>query len=140
MRKYSKEQKAYIEAKKALEILEAQEKKMEADFVESLGIVNEDGSVPTATWAIDDDEIADKAIDDFGKLIESSGVWAKLVTAKEKFRQAEEELVQYALSLIPFKKEREVLTRAAANSPRNRQKILDTVLRLDASTVHMIGK
>lgn len=140
MRKYSKEQKAYIEAKKALEILEAQEKKMEADFVESLGIVNEDGSVPTATWAIDDDEIADKAIDDFGKLIEGSGVWEKLVTAKEKFRQAEEELVQYALSLIPFKKEREVLTRAAANSPQNRQKILDTVLRLDASTLHMIGK
>ena len=44
MRKYSKEQKAYIEAKKALDILEAQEKKMEADFVKSLGIINEDGS------------------------------------------------------------------------------------------------
>ena len=104
MRKYSKEQKAYIEAKKALDILESQEKKMEADFVKSLGIVNEDGSVPTATWAIDDDEAADKAIEDFGKLVEESGLWAKLVEAKETFRQAEENLVQYALSLIPFKK------------------------------------
>ena len=82
MRKYSKEQKAYIEAKKALDILESQEKKMEADFVKSLGIVNEDGSVPVATWAIDDDEAADKAIEDFGKLVEESGLWAKLVEAK----------------------------------------------------------
>ena len=46
MRKYNKEQKAYIEAKKELDILEAQEKKMEADFVKSLVIINEDGSVP----------------------------------------------------------------------------------------------
>ena len=49
MRKYNKEQKAYIEAKKELDILEAQEKKMEADFVKSLGIINENGSIPTAT-------------------------------------------------------------------------------------------
>ncbi|EOS46661.1 hypothetical protein [Sporofaciens sp. JLR.KK001] len=139
MRKYSKEQKAYIEAKKALDILESQEKKMEADFVKSLGIVNEDGSVPVATWAIDDDEAADKAIEDFGKLVEESGLWAKLVEAKETFRQAEENLVQYALSLIPFKKEREALARVS-NVLKYRQTILDTVLRLDASTVSMITK
>ena len=65
MRKYSKEQKAYIEAKNALDILETQKKEIEADFVKSLGIVNEDGSVPTATWTIDDNEIAEKAIEDF---------------------------------------------------------------------------
>lgn len=135
MRKYSKEQKAYIEAKKALDILESQEKKMEADFVKSLGIVNEDSSVPTATWAIDD-EAADKAIEDFGKLVEESGLWAKLVEAKETFRQAEENLVQYALSLIPFKKERKTLARVS-NVLKYRQKILDTVLRLDASTIPM---
>ncbi len=112
---------------------------MEADFVKSLGIVNEDGSVPTATWAIDDDEAADKAIEDFGKLVEESGLWAKLVEAKETFRQAEENLVQYALSLIPFKKEREALARVS-NVLKYRQKILDTVLRLDASTIPMIRR
>ncbi len=137
MRKYNKEQKAYIEAKKELDILEAKEKKMEADFVKSLGIINEDGSIPTATWTIDDDEIADKAIEDFGKLVEESGLWAKLVEAKETFRQAEENLVQYALSMIPFKKEREALARVS-NVLKYRQQILDTVLRLDASTLPMI--
>ena len=139
MRKYSKEQKAYIEAKKALDILKDQEKKMEADFVKSLGVINEDGSTPTVTWAIDDDEIANKAIDDFGKIIEESGLWAKLVKAEENFRQAEENLVQYALSLIPFKKEREALTRVS-NVLKHRQKIIDTVLRLDVSTLPMINK
>ena len=137
MRKYNKEQKAYIEAKKELDILEAKEKKMEADFVKSLWIINEDGSIPTATWTIDDDEIADKAIEDFGKLVEESGLWAKLVEAKETFRQAEENLVQYALSMIPFKKEREALARVS-NVLKYRQQILDTVLRLDASTLPMI--
>ena len=139
MRKYNKEQKAYIEAKKELDILEAQEKKMEADFVKSLVIINEDGSIPTATWTIDDDEIADKALEDFGKLVEESGLWAKLVEAKETFRQAEENLVQYALSMIPFKKEREALARVS-NVLKYRQQILDTVLRLDASTLPMIGR
>ena len=87
MRKYSKEQKAYIEAKKALDILESQEKKMEADFVKSLGIVNEDGSVPVATWAIDDDEAADKAIEDFGKLGETDPLFKKLDEACGRNRE-----------------------------------------------------
>ena len=45
-RTYNKEQKAYIEAKKALDALESQEAKMEAEFVASLGIINGDGIIP----------------------------------------------------------------------------------------------
>ena len=139
MRKYNKEQKAYIDAKKALDVLESQEKEMEAEFVKSLGIINEDGSVPTRTWTIDDDEIAEKAIEDFEVILEGSGLSEKLFEAKEAFRQAEENLVQYALSIIPFKKERETLARVS-NVLKYRQQILDTVLRLDASTVKMIAR
>jgi hypothetical protein len=54
-RKYNREQKEYIETKKALEALEAREKELEAAFVKSLGVVNEDGTVPSHTWAIDDE-------------------------------------------------------------------------------------
>ena len=72
-RTYNKEQKAYNEAKKALDILESQEAKMEAEFVASLGIINDDGTIPEKTWMIDNDEIAEKAIDDFGKIEEESG-------------------------------------------------------------------
>ena len=108
---------------------------MEADFVKSLGVVNPDGSIPTKTWAIDDDEIADKAITDFGKIEEESGLWAEILKARENFKAAEEALVQYALSIIPFRKEREILTRAAKNSIKHREEIIANVLRLDVSTV-----
>lgn len=134
MRKYSKEQKAYIETRKALEILEAEEKALEAEFVKSLGVTNEDGSVPTCTWAIDDDETAEKAIKDFGKIEEESGLWDRILKAREAHKEAEEALVQYAISLVPFAKERETLKRAAT-SYKYRKEILETVLRLDASTV-----
>lgn len=139
MRKYNKEQKAYIETKKALEILEAEEKALEEEFVKSLGVVNEDGSIPTRTWAIDDDEIADKAIEDFGKIEEESGLWDKILKAKEAHKNAEETLIQYAISLVPFAKERETLKRAAKTC-KYRMEILDKVLRLDASTVPAIRR
>lgn len=139
MRKYNKEQKAYIETKKALEILEAEEKALEEEFVKSLGVVNEDGSIPTRTWAIDDDEIADKAIEDFGRIEEESGLWAKILEAKDAHKKAEETLVQYAISLVPFAKEREALKRAA-KTYKYRMEILDKVLRLDASTIPAIRR
>lgn len=134
MRKYNKEQKAYIETKKALEVLEAEEKALEEKFVKSLGVVNEDGSVPTCTWAIDNDEIADKAIEDFSKIEEESGLWAKILEAKEAHKKAEEALIQFAISLVPFAKERETLKKAA-KTYKYRMEILNNVLRLDASTI-----
>lgn len=134
-RTYSKEQKAYIEAKKALDILESQEAKMEAEFVASLGITNDDGTTPEKTWMIDNDEIAEKAIDDFGKIEEESGLWEKILSAKESLKTAEENLIQYALSIIPFQKERATLTKAARENYKIRMQILESVLKLDARTV-----
>lgn len=139
MRKYNKEQKAYIRAKEALEILEAEEKVMEEEYVKSLGVINEDGSIPTRTWAIDDDEIAEKAIEDFGRIEEESGLWGKILEAKEAYKEAEEALVQYAISLVPFAKERETLKKAATVY-KYRMEILNNVLRLDASTVPAVRK
>ncbi|MBR1980928.1 hypothetical protein [Candidatus Proelusimicrobium excrementi] len=134
MRKYNKEQTDYIETKKALDALEAREKELEAAFVKSLGVTNEDGSVPSRTWAIDDDAIADQAIDDFGVLVEECGLWKELCEAKEAFQAAEERLVNYALSLIPCKKEREILTAASSNL-KYRIQIIETVMKLDTKTV-----
>ena len=134
MRKYNKEQTDYIETKKALDALEAREKELEAAFVKSLGVVNEDGSVPSRTWAIDDDAIADQAIDDFGVLVKECGLWKELCEAKEAFQAAEERLVNYALSLIPCKKEREILTAASSNL-KYRIQIIETVMKLDTKTV-----
>ena len=127
-RKYNREQKEYIETKKALEALEAREKEMEAAFVKSLGVVNEDGTVPSRTWAIDDDSIADQAIDDFGALVEDCG----LCKAKEEFQAAEEKLVNYAISLVPCRREREILTTSASNL-KYRIRIIETVMKFDST-------
>lgn len=131
-RKYNREQKEYIETKKALEALEAREKEMEAAFVKSLGVVNEDGTVPSRTWAIDDASIADQAIDDFGALVEGCGLWAELCKAKEEFQAAEEKLVNYAISLVPCRREREILTTSASNL-KYRIKIIETVMKFDST-------
>lgn len=134
-RKYNREQKEYIETKKALEALEAleaREKEMEAAFVKNLGVVNEDGTVPSRTWAIDDDSIADQAIDDFGALVEDCGLWAELCKAKEEFQAAEEKLVNYAISLVPCRREREILTTSASNL-KYRIKIIETVMKFDST-------
>ena len=131
----NKQQVAYMKAKAALETLETMEHEMEEDFVRSLGITNADGSIPSRTWMIDNDEIAEKAIEDFGKIVEDSGLWEKIKNAKDDFKVAEETLVQYALSIIPFQKEREILAKAAKTSIKYREEIVETVLKLDVSTV-----
>ena len=131
----NKQQVAYMKAKAALETLETMEHEMEEDFVRSLGITNADGSIPSRTWMIDNDEIAEKAIEDFGKIVEDSGLWEKIKNAKDDFKVAEETLVQYALSIIPFQKEREILARAAKTNIKYREEIVETVLKLDVSTV-----
>ena len=131
----NKEQKDYIETKKALEALEAREHELEAAFVKSLGIRNEDGTIPSRAWAIDNDDLADQAIDDFGVMIEECGLWDKLCKAREAYQEAEQKLVEYALSLIPCSKEREILTNASSNW-KYRIQIIETVMKLDTKTVN----
>lgn len=121
-----------FEIGKIYSMRKAREKEMEAAFVKNLGVVNEDGTVPSRTWAIDDDSIADQAIDDFGALVEDCGLWAELCKAKEEFQAAEEKLVNYAISLVPCRREREILTTSASNL-KYRIKIIETVMKFDSA-------
>ena len=139
-RKYNREQKEYIETKKALEALEAREKELEAAFVKSLGVVNEDGTVPSHTWAIDDDSIADQAIDDFGALVEDCGLWAELCKAKEEFQAAEEKLVNYAISLVPCKRERRNLNNFGHSNLNTGSKIIETVYEVSIQTLCILRR
>ncbi len=115
-RRYNREQKEYIETKKVLEALEARRKEMEAAFVKSLSVVNEDGTVPSHTWAIDDDSVADQAIDDFGALVEDCGLWAELCKAKEEFRTAEEQLARNIRSINDIIRDETLDKRTRANA------------------------
>lgn len=92
---------------------------MEAAFVKSLSVVNEDGTVPSHTWAIDDDSVADQAIDDFGALVEDCGLLAELCKAKEEFRTAEEQLARNIRSINDIIRDETLDKRTRANALRS---------------------
>jgi hypothetical protein len=54
-RNYNKVQKSYLLAKAQMEVLEDQEKELEQKYIINKGITNPDGTIPKATWCIDDE-------------------------------------------------------------------------------------
>ena len=133
-RNYNKAQKSYLLAKAQMEVLEDQEKELEQKYIINKGIINPDGTIPKATWCIDDEEIADKAINEFGKILSDSGLWAKILEGRKELKAAENNLIKYGLSIAP-PYEKEILTKAAETNYTIRQKILNLVMRLDTTTV-----
>lgn len=133
----NKQQKAYLQAKAKLEALEQQENEVDRLYIIEKGIKNPDGSIPTRTYMIENDELADKAIDDVGKILVESGLWAKILEARKELKAVEENLINYGLSIIPttHASEKEILTRASKTDYATRKKIIDLVFRLDTSTV-----
>lgn len=131
----NKQQKEFMMAKAILETLKDQQDEMEKEFYAGLGVLNDDGTIPMRTWTIDNDEIAEKAIEDFSKIVEDCGLFEKILDAEKRLKSAEDALISYSLSLVPFKKERETLGNAAKTNYTTRQKILDLAFRLDTRTV-----
>lgn len=127
------QQRFYINAKRHLETLEAQEREAERQFIIRKGFVNSDGSIPRHTWAIDDDATADAAIEEYGAYIEATDLWKDLCHARENFRNAEQSLINYAISISP--EEIRGNLRKASEHFKYRKQMIDTVLCLDVSTV-----
>ena len=73
---------------------------------------------------------------EFADLPEAKIAWFSICQARDKMLEVEEKLIDYALSLIPMRKEREVLT-AAKNNWKVRQELIDIVMRLDAPSVKL---
>ena len=133
----NKQQKAYLQAKAVLETLEQQEMELEYKYILDNNITNEDGSIPRHIIAIDNDEAFDKANNEIARMTEESGLWKKILDAREILKQAENDLIEYGLSIIPtaHANEKETLTIAAKTDYTVRRKIIDLVFRLDTSTV-----
>lgn len=138
-RSYNEIQKQYMIAKANLEALEELEKEVDRLYIIEKGIKNPDGTIPTRTYMIEDDAMADKAIEDVGKILAESGLWNKITKAREELKAAEENLINYGLSIMPSRLagEKETLERAARTNYTLRKKIIDLVLRLDVSTVNI---
>lgn len=130
----NKEQREYKAAKTKLEMLEALQNEQEEQYIIDKGIVNPDGSIPRRTWSIDNDSIADAAIEEFSMIIEKSGLWSSICEAREELKAAEEKLIVYAISICPAGI-RSALNEAAKTNYKARKEMLETVLKLDVSTV-----
>ncbi len=127
-------QRTYTLAKAHLETLESTQADMERKYMAEQGITNDDGQTPAAIYCIDDSEAFDRINREFSELLEAKAIWHEILEARELLEQAEKQLIAYGLGLAPSK-EREVLTKAAESNYTTRRKIIDLVLRLDASTV-----
>lgn len=123
----NKAQQDYKYAKSKLEKLEAIQNEQEAQYIISKGIVNTDGSIPVRTWTIEDDGVANAAIEEFSSIIEKSDLWSSICDAREALKDSEEKLIAYAISILPASM-RSTLKEAAATNYTARQKMLETVL------------
>lgn len=133
-RKFNRHQRAYMLAKAYLESLEHQEREVDQSYIAKHNIINSDGSIPRASWAIDDKVLADKAITECSKQVEESGLWSSILEAREQLKNAEENLLKYGLSIVP-KREKEVLEEAVQNNYTIRMRVIDLTMRLDPRTV-----
>jgi hypothetical protein len=135
-RTYNKIQETYMLAKAHLEILEDQEKKADHQFVLDKGITNPDGSIPEYLYCIDDDELFEKASAEYDTL-DDNGLWNDILEARKLLKEAEENLIQYGLSIMParYSREREMLKREVSENYTTRKKFIDLTINLDSRTV-----
>lgn len=134
MRVFNKQQKNYMMAKALLEALEEESNQVDRDYIKANNIVNEDGSIPRLVYAIDDQATFDKANAECSKTTNDNGLWNQILKARETLKQAEDALVTYGLSIVPTR-ERATLTKAAHENYTARIKIIELVMKLDATTV-----
>lgn len=130
----NKTQTLYMLAKARLQVLEDREKELEHQYIVDNEITNQDGTVPNYIYCIDSEEVFNKANEAQSTTIEASGLWREILAAKEALKIAEERLIEYGLSIAPDK-QRAILEKAVKENYTTRLKIIDLVLRLDASTV-----
>lgn len=127
-------QRKYMTAKAILETLEQAEKDTEVKYIADNHIINDDGTIPSLIYCIDNEEQFDKANAEMSAIIENNGLWNKILAARDALKVAEDNLIKYGLSLAPAK-QRDILTEAVKTNYTTRIKVLDLALRLDVSTV-----
>ncbi|MGG3278974.1 hypothetical protein [Paenibacillus solani] len=127
-------QKTYMLAKAHFEAIDEQVASVDIMYIADKGIVNADGSIPRASWAIDDDATCELAMAECTKIATESGLWDEHCRARKLLREAETELIKFGLSFLP-RKDQEVLERAVENDLTCRTKVLDLAFRLDTKTV-----
>jgi hypothetical protein len=122
----NQEQKNYIAAKAAVDAIESAIAEKELKFLQGKG------REETRIWAIEDEEVFEILNAEFSVAEES--ICADYTSARKLLKTSERALVEYALSIAPDGI-RETLRRGSKEQATVRKKLIETIMRLDVSTV-----
>ena len=131
----NKQQKLYALAKAHLQTLKEQEEQIEQQYIINNNIFNADGKNPSHIWCIDNEEIFEIANTEYCK--QNENFLNEIIEAEEMLKQAENNLLKFALDILPSKnsKEKETLEKAVKTNYTIRLKIIDLAFKLDTKTL-----
>lgn len=130
----NKYQEIYMVAKAAVETMEEMQKEIERKYIREHNIKDADGSTPKFIWCLDDIDIFEKANEECCKIIVDMGLEDDLNEARNTLKKAEDELINYGLSLAPAGV-RKILAEDAKKNYCTKKKIIDLIIKLDTSSV-----
>ena len=116
----------YLEAKAAYEATIEMMNEFEENFLA------ERGYAVKRAFTIENEEEFDRVSLELGNLFESNGMSAMRYEASENKVAAEEELIKFALSIVPDK-EKAILHKAAKTNWKTRQQIIALALKYEPS-------
>lgn len=123
MNKYAEN---YLIAVAALDAAIEIENEFEEKFLSDKGYSNK------RVYTIESENEFDRLNEELGNLLESNGISVRRYEATENKVAAEEELIKFALSIVP-PKEKAVLEKAAKTNWKVRNQIIDLALKYEPS-------
>lgn len=125
------QQRAYALARANAEAVAEQMREHEAQFIRDRGIKNPDGAIPESLYMIEDEQTFLDACEAYEH--HPSNLYAEHNKAMELLRQAEDALIDYALSIVPAGVA--ATLRPVRDKPKYRKQMLDLAFRLNTRTV-----
>lgn len=123
-------QEKYTISKNYLQALEAAHDTMNGQCIIKMNVKNADGTIPQKIYEIEDDETFEKIISMAEKISDRSGLWDQIIKARQRMNEAEFDLIQYALSIVPAEL-RVSLELPAQQHYMLKQTLLNLALRYD---------
>lgn len=125
----------YLVLTALMETLKNKEECLEREYIKENGITNEDGGIPERIYCIDNEETFDKANKGFSETPKMKTLWAEILKCRDAIKMAEDELIEFALSIAPSAI-RNTIEPVAKTDYTTRKKLIELILKLNVSTVN----
>ena len=134
--KLSPAQKAYMYAKANQQAAHEAEQAANHAWLVAHDIRNSDGSVPAISWQYDgNEEEAEKLFAEMDKDETLNALWNDSMTANHMLREAENDLIDWALSVPGIPAKEKATLRQNLHRLSIRDRLIDLAMKLDPSTI-----